>query len=121
MTTPAAPHLRRRGAVDPPTYESQKARILLVLACAWPFVLAVFYVFGYHSTVAVETEDGSSFVVNRTAGVKLRALMDRVDVMGYGPTHPRVAVVVVGDDRQQILTSVESVFRCVLCFSLISD
>lgn len=43
----------------------------------------------------------------------IRNLLDRVDVLGYGPTHPRVAVVIVGDDRSKILSSVESVFRYV--------
>jgi hypothetical protein len=44
-------------------------------------------------------------------GFQFRKFLDRVDVMGYGPTHPRVAVVVVGDDRAKILASVESIFR----------
>lgn len=33
---------------------------------------------------------------------------------GYGPTHPRLAVVVVGDDNQKIISSVESLFRYVI-------
>lgn len=46
----------------------------------------------------------------------IRNLLDRVDILGYGPTHPRVAVVVVGDDRSKILSSVESVFRYEQCY-----
>jgi nitrate reductase NapAB chaperone NapD len=45
-----------------------------------------------------------------TSRFNLRSVLDRVDVMGYGPTHPRVAVVVVGEDSDQVISSVESVF-----------
>jgi len=44
-------------------------------------------------------------------GLQFRKYLDRVDILGYGPTHPRVAVVVVGEDRDDILASIESVFR----------
>jgi len=47
-------------------------------------------------------------------GLQFRKYLDRVDILGYGPTHPRVAVVVVGEDRDDILASIESVFRYVL-------
>ena len=45
--------------------------------------------------------------------LRLRKLLDRVDVVGYGPTHPRVAAVVVGDssDSEKVITTVESIFR----------
>jgi len=36
--------------------------------------------------------------------------LDRVDVMGYGPTHPRVAFVVVGETKEQLIKSVKSIF-----------
>jgi hypothetical protein len=65
------------------------------------------------------SNDGSTAAATHKVinpGLSFRKYMDRVDVMGYGPTHPRVAVVVVGDDRAKILASVESVFRYVfLC------
>lgn len=115
MTTPAAPsHLRRRG--QSPAGDGSKARLFLALACFWPLLLMVLFI-GNEPT-ATESNDGSSpsaairKVIN--PGLSFRKYMDRVDVMGYGPTHPRVAVVIVGDDRAKILSSVESVFRYVL-------
>jgi hypothetical protein len=49
--------------------------------------------------------------------LNVKNILDRVDVMGYSPTHPRIAVVIVGDgeqpdhDRDRLKATVESVFR----------
>lgn len=73
-----------------------KARIFLFAACFWPlWILALFGA----SAPQTEVKDH----------MNLRSALDRVDIMGYGPTHPRVAVVVTGSDRQAIIGSVESV------------
>jgi hypothetical protein len=37
-------------------------------------------------------------------------MLDRVDIMGYGPTHPRLAVVIYGEDKTSLVSTVESVF-----------
>jgi hypothetical protein len=80
-----------------------KARLFLFVACLWPlWVMAL-----YGASAPPVNPDGP----NTTRMMKLRSVLDRVDIMGYGPTHPRVAVVLVGDTRESILTSVESVYR----------
>jgi hypothetical protein len=80
-----------------------KARVFLFVACLWPlWVLAL-----YGASAPPINPDGP----NTSRMMKLRSVLDRVDIMGYGPTHPRVAVVLVGDTRESILTSVESVYR----------
>ena len=48
--------------------------------------------------------------INKDVRFNFRKVLDRVDVMGYGPTHPRVAVVIVGDDSKKIISSVSSLF-----------
>ena len=106
MTNPAAPpRLRRRHVYDANQAGSPKARLLLALACIWPLIVLFFF-----SSSTPSSNDGAA--PPQQAGLEsIRNLLDRVDILGYGPTHPRVAVVVVGDDRAKILSSVESVFR----------
>lgn len=111
MATPTAPsNLRRRGQAPPS--DSSQARMFLALAIFWPIVVLVFYLLGSEPVASV-SNDGITNNTSRVtkAGLNFRKYMDRVDIMGYGPTHPRVAVVVVGDDRAKIISSVESVFR----------
>lgn len=43
--------------------------------------------------------------------LSVKNILDRVDILGYGPTHPRVAVVVVGDNRDNLISTLESVFQ----------
>ena len=107
MAVPTAPsHLRRRDQMPPPS-DGTKARLFLALACLWPLL---FVVMSIGSEPNNDTGPVSpTKVVN--PGLSVRKYLDRVDVMGYGPTHPRVAVVVVGDDRAKIVSSIESVFR----------
>lgn len=81
-----------------------KARMFLFVACLWP--LWVLALFGASSNPNVETVVGPP--VHR---LNLRSVLDRVDIMGYGPTHPRVAFVVVGEEATPLKLTVESVLR----------
>jgi hypothetical protein len=100
-----------------------KARIFLFVACLWPlWILALFgassagrlqqQVTGSSSSQVVGPNSLMSGFLGSAGGgrLNLRTVLDRVDVMGYGPTHPRVAVVVVGDDSNQIQSTVESLY-----------
>mmetsp|Transcript_3485 Transcript_3485/g.7914 ORF Transcript_3485/g.7914 Transcript_3485/m.7914 type:complete len:884 (-) Transcript_3485:35-2686(-) len=84
-----------------------KARLFLFVACLWPlWVMAL-----YGASAPAVDVDSLNADVQTTRMMKLRNVLDRVDIMGYGPTHPRVAVVIVGDTRESLLQSVESVYR----------
>lgn len=98
-----------------------KARLLLFVACLWPlWILALFGASApgqdRHDAAKFDSANGKELVRSSPAAAvantrfNLRSVLDRVDVMGYGPTHPRLAVVVVGEDRDQLISSVESVF-----------
>ena len=87
--------------------DSLKARIFLAVACIWPLIVLVVFTGSSSSSIGTNT----TVAAEASPALQLRKYLDRVDVMGYGPTHPRVAVVVVGDDRDEVLTTVESVFR----------
>mmetsp|Transcript_19576 Transcript_19576/g.30163 ORF Transcript_19576/g.30163 Transcript_19576/m.30163 type:complete len:932 (+) Transcript_19576:234-3029(+) len=95
--------------------QETKARLFLLIACIWPlWVLALFGASspGQATTPSLTTAAG---LVHSPAAISnrlnLRHILDRVDIMGYGPTHPRVAVVVIGDEKDYVVSSVESVFR----------
>ena len=97
-------------------------RLFLAIACLWPLaILALF------ASSAPGRDESSSSVQqpgalsnkaavegnsnsHTTKGFELRKVLDRVDVMGYGPTHPRVAFVVVGKTKKELIASVESIF-----------
>ena len=109
-------------------------RLLLLVACLWPMVVIALFAASApgqqdsssssRSAVsdpaaalsggAAAFEESSSSVAagttNKSGGFNLRNVLDRVDVMGYGPTHPRVAFVVVGEDRNALIQSIESIF-----------
>lgn len=113
-----APVLRRRGQSAQDDDASSKARLFLALACFWPILVMVLFVLGSDSSsssvdnnAVAGTNSNSSMARVVNPGLSFRKYMDRVDIMGYGPTHPRVAIVVVGDDRAKIISSVESVLR----------
>eukprot|EP00542_Grammatophora_oceanica_P009644 CAMPEP_0194035860 /NCGR_PEP_ID=MMETSP0009_2-20130614/8276_1 /TAXON_ID=210454 /ORGANISM="Grammatophora oceanica, Strain CCMP 410" /LENGTH=880 /DNA_ID=CAMNT_0038677401 /DNA_START=21 /DNA_END=2663 /DNA_ORIENTATION=+ len=104
------PHRRRNGPPNPydnPSSDSWKARIFLIAACVWPLIILIFFTATPNAHVN-DGVDGEKQVVH--PGLNLRKMLDRVDVMGYGPTHPRVAVVVVGEDAPNVEKSVKSVF-----------
>ncbi len=91
-------------------------RIFLLVACLWP--LAILALFASSAPGADrQSPPGVSSEVEAAADKKnhfdrfeMRKLLDRVDVMGYGPTHPRVAFVVVGETQEQLTKSVKSIF-----------
>jgi hypothetical protein len=96
--------------------QETKARLFLLVACLWP--LCVLALFGASSQPSdTNVANPSNIAINgqqqhhSSARLNLRSVLDRVDVMGYGPTHPRVVVVVVGEEPEYVRTSVESVFR----------
>ena len=108
---------RSRSAVgrmgDGFTREMQ-ARLLLFVACMWP--LWIMALFGASSAGNNKTSNGNivqnqSLQPNMQNRLNLRSVMDRVDIMGYGPTHPRVAFIVLGDEVEATKTTVESVFH----------
>jgi hypothetical protein len=63
------------------------------------------------TTINTTTNEGTSATtVSHRAALKFRDILDRVDIVGYGPTHPRVAVVIVGNNKDNMRLTVESVF-----------
>jgi hypothetical protein len=100
MVVPATP--KKRKANDA---QASKACLFLGLACLWPlFLMALIASSAPHV-------DQNSF--KQLAGQELqsvRNVLDRVDLFGYGPTKPRVAVVIVGQSKDDLVLSLESVF-----------
>ncbi|KAL3917680.1 MAG: hypothetical protein SGILL_004598, partial [Bacillariaceae sp.] len=101
---------------------ASKLKLALFLACFWPFVLlSLFHASspGQASPVSVldradamTEQKGLSSEQNAVANsrLNLRSVLDRVDVVGYGPTHPRVAVLIIGEEKDDIVASVESLY-----------
>ena len=88
--------------------DSPRALLFLAAACLWPLV--IFVVFALSSSAPESTKEVSASV-GRNLRFNFRNVVDRVDIMGYGPTHPRVAAVIVGDNEENLVSSVESLFR----------
>ena len=99
-----------------------KARLFLAVACFWPIIVLAMYAASapqlvkddirmkmQHSRELLDKKNE----FNKDLRFNFRKILDRVDVMGYGPTHPRLAVVIVGDDNHDILSSVKSLFSYV--------
>ena len=122
MATPVLRNSRNAGKHNQADYT--KANILLAIACFWPLaLLALFFsssslsssvsreifedALASHSTTTTTT-NGLSLTTQLRSN--LRNALDRVDIMGYGPTHPRVAFAVIGDDPEHLLQTVESIF-----------
>jgi len=97
--------------------DASKARLFLALACFWPLVIMVLFAASSPQLKDVRSHPrellDTSNTINQDVRYTFRSIMDRVDIMGYGPTHPRIAVVVVGEDNRSILTSVGSLFSYV--------
>ena len=97
-------------------------RLFLLVACLWPLALLALFASSApgksgsssSSTGAVVSpeavESGNHNKHFELDRFEMRKLLDRVDVMGYGPTHPRVAFVVVGETKEQLIKSVKSIF-----------
>jgi hypothetical protein len=118
MTVPLNPNRNRRSDdYSLPVSDSSKARLFLAVACIWPFlILALFGASAprIESAAAAALSPDKLVAVSSTKNQRLNVLrnvLDRVDIMGYGPTHPRVAVIIVGDDKDNIMATLESVFR----------
>lgn len=104
-------HRNRNNDPMIPAQWFKNPRTLLLLACLWP--LAIMALFAA-STPGQQTSSGvvspESVANNKFSHFNWRNVLDRVDVMGYGPTHPRVAFVVVGETKEGIIESVKSIF-----------
>ena len=99
-------------------------RILLLVACLWPIAILSLFASSAQpiqppSRLVASAESAASDSralsiadndSNHNAHLNWRSVLDRVDVMGYGPTHPRVAFVVVGETKEALIESVKSVF-----------
>lgn len=94
---------------DLPQRDPTTARLFLAAAVLWPLCLWALF------TASAPTPVDRRLSTNTTAAASLqlsfRSVLDRVDVVGYGPTHPRVAAVVVGDDITSVQRSVDSVLQ----------
>jgi hypothetical protein len=107
--TMVVPAPKRKELGHDAASDALKARVFLGVACFWPFlILALFAA----SAPRVDTAQSLAALSSDAKSFKsgLRNVLDRVDVLGYGPTHPRVAVVVVGDNTEQLVKTVENVF-----------
>jgi hypothetical protein len=106
---PSHHHRRQQpngGGIDELRTDASKARLFLFIACFWPlWILALFA-----SSSANQDLDVHPDHKLRSASLHMRNVLDRVDIMGYGATHPRVAVVVTGEDKANIQSSVESIY-----------
>lgn len=138
-------HLRRRtqaphnaigrSSANNSDSSGSNARLLLALAvaCLWPLVWIVLSVIFADASAITNTSASAAGLSDSTnqdminPGLSFRKYLDRVDIMGYGPTHPRVSVVIVGsadekglqDETSKLISTVESVFRYVhLCTRL---
>jgi hypothetical protein len=126
MTTPAAPNRRRRNggehSLPGSGSDASRAKIFLAAACIWPFLILALFA-SSSPTVNVDPNGPQSTAVapHSVAGLvsNVRNVLDRVDIMGYGPTHPRIAVVIVGNfgnakdvgsDKDNLVSTLESVF-----------
>ena len=102
-----------------------KARLFLAVACFWPIIVLAMYAASAPQIVKddirlkIQQNSPRELLLdkknefNKDLRFNFRNILDRVDVMGYGPTHPRLAVVIVGDDNHDILSSVKSLFSYV--------
>lgn len=112
---------RTKGIMASPGQLVLNPRLFLAVACLWP--LAILALFASSAPGRDESSSLSGGVTtmsneaavegrssDKTKGFELRKVLDRVDVMGYGPTHPRVAFVVVGNTKKELIESVKSIF-----------
>jgi hypothetical protein len=109
---------KKRGGVDDFKSDAAKARMFLMLACFWPLMIMALFAASAPNQDALKTapmavanSDSPPSGSHHENNFNLRNMLDRVDIMGYGPTHPRVAVVIYGEDKIGLVSTVESVFR----------
>ena len=96
MTVVKSSRVRRS---NPDSRSTLISRVFLAVAVLWPLLL-----FLWPSSRTASPQ-------HNNIGLKFRDVLDRVDIMGYGPTHPRVAVVIVGDNKDNLALTVENVFE----------
>eukprot|EP00536_Pseudo-nitzschia_multiseries_P005131 jgi/Psemu1/254218/estExt_Genewise1Plus.C_930072 len=118
-------------------------RFWLLMVCLWPIALLALMASSSPGatqlssraivapgSLGTNADANANAVTNTSLEAKFhwRSVLDRVDVMGYGPTHPRVAFVVVGETKEALIDSVKSVFSntdmrriFVICAVLDSD
>jgi hypothetical protein len=116
---------KKRGMIEDFKSDAVKARMFLMLACFWPFmIMALFAASSPNQDLNINNNNVKSNNGNEGGGTEvgnimnaasnksfnLRNMLDRVDIMGYGPTHPRVAVVIYGEDKTSLVSTVENVF-----------
>ena len=95
------------------SFEQLRKPLFLAVACLWP--LCVFVVTTFSGPFVVQDPHNVSsphraVSTSSAVGLRFRDVLDRADIMGYGPTHPRVAVIIVGNNKDNLVSSVESVF-----------
>jgi hypothetical protein len=106
---------KKRGSVKGFKSDAVTARMFLILACFWPLVIMALFAASSpnqelnNNGVGVDVNSAAAAVVSNK-NFKLRNMLDRVDIMGYGPTHPRVAVAIYGEEKTSLVSTVESVF-----------
>jgi len=107
----------RNKSMASPGQLVKNPRLCLIVACLWPFAILALFASSApgreHSSsqgAVLSPETVAAEAADRANRFELRKILDRVDVMGYGPTHPRVAFVVVGETKEALIESVESVF-----------
>jgi len=112
--------------------------LMLLFACFWPLAFLALYASSSTGSVggggggaevspfaAVATD--RQLLLDKLDKFEVRKVLDRVDVMGYGPTHPRVAFVVVGETKEALTESVKSIFettdwnRIFVVFAVLDD
>jgi hypothetical protein len=97
-------------AVLLPQSEAGRARLFLLLACFWPImVLALFAASSPRFDRATVVQE--AYLAEQEISQNIRSVLDRVDVMGYGPTHPRIGVVLIGNNQNHISATIESLLR----------
>lgn len=104
---------RSNGHLPPHHRDPTTARLFLAAAILWPLCLWALF------NASAPTPDPQHLLLlerntknnNTAASLRLsfRNVLDRVDVVGYGPTHPRIAAVVTGTDAKLVQRTVDSV------------
>ena len=81
-----------------------KAQVWLLAACIWPLVLLALFASSASHNNSSNSSTASSLAV-------VRNVLDRVDIVGYGSTHPRVAFVVTGSDPDLLYQTCQNIVQ----------
>lgn len=102
---------RRRRTTARNGFAASTALLFLGIACFWPFFFMLLFSLSKTTTRDLNSEVASPASLLRN---EVRNVLDRVDVLGYGPTHPRVCAVITGDhatSEVDFAQSIESIFE----------